>query len=453
MAFNTIRFKLSLLMAVLLLLSGLFFSVLIVGAMNDYVANEVIKRAESLGKSTASVASYSILSRDMLGIHNVVSKVKEANPDIEYVAVIDTDRKILAHSDVEKRGSTFSLAEGRTIKGNGGGTVVYDVGQPGTDRFEVITPIVFGEKTIGTVIVGVNKSVLAEARAGTRHRVEMGLAGTLLLGIAIILLMSSFLTRPIKELSTGVEELKQGKRSRPLKVYSHDELGELTESFNQMTELITAQQARLGRYAHDLEDAYVSTVRVLAAAIDARDPYTLGHSTRVARLSVGIGQAMGLSAEALEDLEIACLFHDVGKLKMPDYVLLKDGSLDSMEYREITRHPEYGAEILSRASSLHKYIPAVKHHHEWYNGKGYPSGLSGDDIPLFASIISVADAFDAMTTTRPYKPAFSKTEAMRELIVFSGKQFHPSVVDVFSRLADQITAPQTTAPPLKTFNE
>lgn len=439
MVFTKIRFKLSLFMAVLLLLTALFFSLLTVHTMNRYVLGEVIKRAESLGKSASSVASYNILSRDMLGIYNVVARITDANPDLEYVAVMDRTMKIIAHSDIRQQGGQFVPSHGETLKENDDGSIVYEVRSPANNLIEVLTPITFGEKRIGTVIVGINKSVLIEAQLGTRNRVLAGLSVTLLIGIFFILLVTSFIIRPIRELAAGVEGLKLGKRSKPLKIYSRDELGKLTESFNQMTDLITSQQERLGRYANELEEAYVSTVRVLAAAIDARDPYTLGHSTRVARISVRIGEAMRLSPKEIEDLEIACLFHDVGKLRTPDFVLLKDGTLDSGEYREIIRHPEYGAEILSRAASLHKYIPAVKHHHEWYNGKGYPDGLSGEEIPLFAAIIAVADAFDAMTSTRPYKHSFSQTEALRELIIFSGKQFHPRVVEVFSKIIDTCT--------------
>jgi putative nucleotidyltransferase with HDIG domain len=252
--------------------------------------------------------------------------------------------------------------------------------------------------------------------------------------------LSSFITRPIKELARGVEELKQGRQAK-LRIYSHDELGNLTASFNQMTELTTKQQNRLGAYATELEEAYVSTVKVLSAAIDARDPYTLGHSTRVATLARSIGEAIGLSHHELEDLEIASLFHDVGKLKTPDCVLLKDGPLDPQEHREISNHSESGAAILSRAPSLQKYIPAVRHHHEWFSGEGYPDGLRGNEIPLHAAIIAVADAFDAMTSARPYKSALSHEEALQELALFAGRQFDPRLVEVLHQVIESAAMP------------
>lgn len=206
-----------------------------------------------------------------------------------------------------------------------------------------------------------------------------------------------------------------------------NESPEFAEGFKDMTELKTRQQDDVD----ELEGAYIFTLKVLTAAIDARDPYTLGHSTRVARLALKIGKAVGLSRKELEDLEIAGLFHDVGKLKTPDYVLLKDGPLNPVEQREITSHCDYGAAILTRASSLQKYIPAVRHHHEWYNGEGYPDGLREDEIPLHAAIIAVADAFDAMTSTRPYKSSLTREEAVQELVRFSGTQFNPRLIETF----------------------
>jgi putative nucleotidyltransferase with HDIG domain len=140
--------------------------------------------------------------------------------------------------------------------------------------------------------------------------------------------------------------------------------------------------------------------------------------------------------EELKDLEVACLFHDVGKIKTPDSILLKQGGLIQYEYEEMIHHVEYGASILEKAPSLRKYIPAVRHHHERQDGKGYPDGLSDESIPRFASIIAVADTFDAMTSDRPYRKAFSKEEALRELVHVAGTQLRADLVAVFVGLID-----------------
>jgi len=432
---KTLRFKIALFIIILLLITASIFSLLTIQTMNRYIFDEVLKRAESLSKSTAALAPYSMLSGDLLGLDNIVSKVKEANSDVEYVAVTDVHGKILAHTDITKRGSLLDPPREDTPGEDGNASRTAGVRSATDNFFELTAPIVFKNMPLGSVAVGVNKSVLQHARAETRRRIETGLAIVVFLGIGCIIVLSSLVTRPIKELSRGVHELREGRRAK-LRIYSHDELGGLTEGFNQMTDLISKQQASLSASAQDLEEAYVSTVTVLSAAIDARDPYTLGHSTRVAQLSLKIGEMLGFSHAELEELEIASLFHDVGKLKTPDYVLMKEGPLNPLEHREMSDHAEQGAAILSRAKSLHKYIPAVRHHHEWFNGEGYPDGLRGNDIPLHAAIIAVADAFDAMTSTRTYKKPRSCEEALRELNRYSGKQFSPRVVEVFHQVIE-----------------
>jgi putative nucleotidyltransferase with HDIG domain len=244
------------------------------------------------------------------------------------------------------------------------------------------------------------------------------------------------LTKPIQELSAGVDDLKGGRRSRHLKIYSQDEFGRLTASFNEMMVVIDQQSSKINKYAKDLEDAYVSTVRVLAAAIDARDPYTHGHSMRVSMFSLQLGREIGLNSASLEELEVACLFHDIGKIKTPDSILRKRDKLSAWEYKEMMRHTEYGADILSKAPSLQKYILPVRHHHEWFNGKGYPDGLKGDAIPLFAAIIAITDSYDAMTSNRPYRGAISELGTLEELMKCAGTQFNPDLVKVFTRIMD-----------------
>jgi HD-GYP domain-containing protein (c-di-GMP phosphodiesterase class II) len=172
-------------------------------------------------------------------------------------------------------------------------------------------------------------------------------------------------------------------------------------------------------------------VRILAAALDARDKYTLGHSARVAWLSLLIGRKLGLDEEELKELEMACFLHDIGKIRVPDLILTKEEELDDEEHRLIMQHPVHGAEILGLSHSLHKYIPVVLHHHEWYNGQGYPHGLRGEEIHLYAQIVTIADSYDAMTSSRPYRLGRSKSAATREIKKFRGTQFSPRLVDIF----------------------
>lgn len=429
--FRNIRSKVTLFILLLLAAVTISAYIIIDHIMRDRVQDEVIKRAESLSRSIASVAGYNLISQDLLGLDNLVFKIKNSNQDVESIAIIDNKNEILVHSDLSRARETYFPGEEYIYRTYDDGTTIRLITGNKADFIEITSPVDFMGRDLGQVVLGINKSTIFTAQKLAQRKIALAFVIILLIGTTGSIILTSFLTRPIKELNSGVEALKQGKESNQLKIYSQDELGRLTKSFNEMWALITTQKEELNKYAEDLEKSYISTVEVLSAAIEARDHYTLGHSTRVARLSVEIGKEMKLSDRELEELEIACLFHDVGKIKIPDSILLKEGKLNVSEYREMMRHPEYGAEILSKASSLIKYIPAVRHHHEWYNGQGYPDRLEGETIPLSAAIISLVDVFDAMTSDRPYRKALSTKESLQVIKGLAGIQFAPEHVEFF----------------------
>jgi putative nucleotidyltransferase with HDIG domain len=430
----SLRFKIAFFVVILLTSTSFILCIITVQIMNNYILNEIIKRGESVGKSIAASAGYNLLPKDLLGLDNLVFKAKSSNSDMLYVTIVDPDMKTVVHSATEMIGETKPVDQGQLIREAADGTTVRELTNSTGSIFEISCPIVFMKKSLGSVIIGMNKSILLEAQRNVGNMILIVFGIIVVLGIFASSLLASFLIRPIKELSAGVEELKYGTAKYPLRIYSQDELGKLTRNFNEMSALIAAQRVKLTDYAHDLEEAYVSIVKVVAAAIDARDSYTHGHSARVAQLSLLLGKQIGLPEEDLKDLEVACLLHDVGKIKTPDSVLLKPGKLNEAETKEMRQHVVYGASILGRAPSLYKYIPSTRHHHEWHNGKGYPDGLAGDEIPLFAAIISIADAFDAMTSDRPYRKALFKEEALRRITRMSGTQFRPDLVEVFFEL-------------------
>jgi HD-GYP domain-containing protein (c-di-GMP phosphodiesterase class II) len=151
----------------------------------------------------------------------------------------------------------------------------------------------------------------------------------------------------------------------------------------------------------------------------------------VANLSVLLGKSLGLEAAQLKELALSCFLHDLGKIRVPDAILKKAGPLNPEEVRAIRQHPEHGAEILQLSGNLQRHIPAVLHHHEWYNGEGYPAGLKGEQIPLSAAILALADTYDALTSCRPYRAGRSNEEAMREISRYRGTQFAPELTDRF----------------------
>jgi len=185
----------------------------------------------------------------------------------------------------------------------------------------------------------------------------------------------------------------------------------------------------LSQALSDLESVSVGTIRALADALDAKCDYTAGHSLRVSRFAVLIGRQLGLSNDHLRDVELGGILHDIGKIGVPESILWKPGSLTPEEKAIMSKHPVTSAEIIGDLKGLWRAREYVKHHHEYYDGTGYPDGLKGDDIPIGARIILVSDAYDAMTTDRPYRQAIGHEKAVAELQKMSGKQFDPQVVD------------------------
>jgi putative nucleotidyltransferase with HDIG domain len=213
--------------------------------------------------------------------------------------------------------------------------------------------------------------------------------------------------------------------------------------------LVRSAAARLARQNDTLEDrsreltessrrveeSLLETIETLNAAVEARDPYTAGHSQRVRHVALAIGRELALSAPQLGSLGTAALFHDVGKIGIPDSVLTKAGPLEPGEAAIMREHVTRGAEIASKVSSFQDAVPAILHHHERWDGLGYPDGLRAEEIPLEAAIVGLADAWDAMTTDRPYAHGLSLNEAMLQIRSGRGKQFSPIVVDAFWNVA------------------
>jgi putative nucleotidyltransferase with HDIG domain len=173
----------------------------------------------------------------------------------------------------------------------------------------------------------------------------------------------------------------------------------------------------------------MGSIRMLAAAIDEKDPYTRGHSGRVAKYSLLIGNELGLEAEELDKLRISALLHDVGKIGVDDHVLKKPGKLTDEEFELMKQHPVKGANIMRPVAQLKEMLPGIELHHERLDGRGYPYGLAGDQIPMMARIIAVADTLDAITTNRPYQSAMDLSYAMNRIKQLEGSKFDPAVVN------------------------
>ena len=212
---------------------------------------------------------------------------------------------------------------------------------------------------------------------------------------------------------------------------------EKSDKFDQLLLLIESgiksvvQMNEIKKINTQLEKAYLESIETLRYTVEAKDSYTRGHSDRVSEYSLLIGKKVNLPEEQLKMLKIGGLFHDIGKIGVPDSILLKESKLTDDEYSEIKNHPSIGAHILSTATLFHDIIPIVKHHHERFDGHGYPSQLQGENIPYLARIAAIADSFDAMTSRRTYRNSLPIETVIAEFERCRGTQFDPNLTDIF----------------------
>lgn len=289
-------------------------------------------------------------------------------------------------------------------------------------------------------------SIDAEASGATRSAFKalwwIAGAALLLAGVGSLWLAHT-LTRPIDQLSASVTAMTMNRRFEtavPATGKSR-ELDALAGTFNELIRSLADAEAQT-------QAAYLGAIRALAAALDARDPYTAGHSERVSMLAVEMGRAMALDEEGLNVLRLGALLHDIGKIGVPDDVLGKPSALTASEFELIRAHPVIGARILRSIPFLAAHLPIVELHHERPDGAGYPYGLVGDAIPLAARIVHVADAYDAMTSARAYRPARSPHEAIAELNVNKGSDFDAASVNALIQALPRLPALQASFDPL-----
>ncbi len=253
-----------------------------------------------------------------------------------------------------------------------------------------------------------------------------------LLAVAISLTVSLIaarqITTPLRVLTSSSRAIAKGDFSQRVHLTSRTEIGELAQTFNHMTEDLERFVAELKRAAEENRALFLGSIQMLAGAVDEKDPYTRGHSDRVTRYCVLIAEEMGLSEEEVEIVRISAQLHDVGKIGIEDRILKKPGALTPDEYEIMKTHTVRGANILRPIPQLKSMIPGIELHHEALDGRGYPFGLKGDEIPIAARIISVADTFDAMTTNRPYQAGRDSDYALRIISSLVNTKFDARVV-------------------------
>lgn len=257
------------------------------------------------------------------------------------------------------------------------------------------------------------------------------MVASLIVSVALGVYFSNHLTRPLQILNQQAHALARREFMGRIKIKDQTEIGDLARSFNSMAEEIERYVNDLRVAADKNRDLFLGSIRLLAQAVDQKDPYTRGHSDRVTKYSVAIGKRLGLPEAEVEQLRIAAQLHDVGKIGIDDRILKKPGALSNEEFLIMKQHTVKGANIVRQVEQLHDVLPGIELHHEAVNGSGYPYGLREEQIPLMAKIIAVADTFDAMTTERPYQQAH-ETEAVVKIITnAAGVRYSPAVVRAF----------------------
>jgi HD-GYP domain-containing protein (c-di-GMP phosphodiesterase class II) len=234
---------------------------------------------------------------------------------------------------------------------------------------------------------------------------------------------------PIRNLAASTRAISRGEFHQRTPVKGAAEISELAENFNLMASDIEEYIEKLKEAAEENRELFIGSIRMLAAAIDEKDPYTRGHSGRVAKYSTVIAQELQMPPDELDNLKISALLHDVGKIGVDDRVLKKPGSLTPEEFEIMKTHTTKGANIMRPVSQLKDMLPGIELHHEHLDGRGYPYGLTGPQIPLMARIIAVADTLDAMTTNRPYQSAMELDYALGRIKALTGSKFDQVVVN------------------------
>ena len=404
--------KFALLSSIAFILTGLLLSYVISG----HVRSDKLDNLQELARITTKTVARMHITKTNLG--QIIPSDKEVliRSDIidslkEYVVnsitLINSDRAVIMSSDVNLLGqamppdvnSDMILRSARPfIITNQSGALADEL------DITIYEPVILDGEVEGLLVLKLSDQVIKTHVNKIIQAVAWTLAGGLLL---LFLLLIGILYKTSKELIKQNEELVLNKF-------------EIEKAYAK------------------LENSYRGTMLTLSSAVDVRDPYTAGHSDRVAKISLLIANKLNLAADMIKTLECAALFHDIGKLGVSEAILLKNGKLTNDEYELIKKHPALGATILENVDFLKDALPIIRHHHEQFSGDGYPDHIAKEEIPLGSRIIAIADTYDAMTSDRPYRKGLGHDAAVQEILKKSGTQFDDTVVAMFMKIENEV---------------
>ena len=291
---------------------------------------------------------------------------------------------------------------------------------------------------VGWAVIAQKPVEKAYAAANEMRNYAIGLLViAITLSVVIGYISARRLSTPLQVLTATTRAIAKGDFSRRVNLPSRTEIGELASTFNLMADDLEKFVEQLKQAAQENHELFLGSIRTLAAAIDEKDPYTRGHSGRVAKYSVILAETVGLPEDDVYKIRISALLHDVGKIGIDDRILKKPAGLTTEEFEIMKQHPVKGATIIRPVGKLREMIPGIELHHESLDGRGYPYGLKADEIPMMARVIMVADTLDAMTTNRPYQVAMELEVAMDKIRAIAGKKFDPVVVDALFKAVEE----------------
>jgi HD-GYP domain-containing protein (c-di-GMP phosphodiesterase class II) len=380
----------------------------------------------------------------MISLKPIEEMVKQKGNERRSVFVVDAEGHLVTHSDPETLYEGVDLSNTAIVRafqesrGQASGSVNFELSQGGQTKQMLGTYTPIGDlgstvpflKTLGwgAIVQAEEDAVFFSVREIVKDSVFIAVLAAIL-SVVLAVVFAGRLSQPIAQLAEGARRLASGDFSQNIDVTSGNEIGEFAEAFNFMVSEIRRFIERLRKAAEENKQMFMGAVTSLAAAIDAKDPYTAGHSERVSHYSATIAKILKMPDEEVEIIRIAALMHDVGKIGIQDNILGKAGPLTDEEFAIMKTHPTKGAAIMEHVPQLKMVIPGMKYHHENVDGSGYPEGLKGNEIPLMAKIVSVADTFDAMTTNRPYQKAMEITYVFARMRSFIGKKFEKHLVE------------------------
>jgi putative nucleotidyltransferase with HDIG domain len=385
-------------------------------------------------------ASGALIGAILIGdyLDDLAGAIKASLPRDD-ITFYDINGQVLTTSLAVSPGQWSTLALDGTTRGRVNPTSVVELSRvAGGPGMEIVSPWTLRTANLGYLgTIASSAGLLADTNQLRIILVTLFLAGVLFT-LAIGIWLARRITRPVHRLVEATRLVSAGDLEHQAPVTTRDEIGELTDSFNQMTRSLKEKSGSLRTTMTQLQDTYLMTIEALAAAVEARDPYTHGHTQRVEEYAVIMAKALGSTEAEISALRRASVLHDIGKIGIEDVILRKQARLEPDEALRMQKHPVIGVDMLKGIDFLDPVLPLVRHHHERWDGNGYPDQLREDEIPMGARILAVADALDAMTSDRPYRAARTFEYAKTEILKGSATHFDPEVVTAFIKSQREI---------------